>query len=81
MATNAERDRQMKLDRESGMSLSQLAKKYGISESRISMITSTVPEESNPKSKDYWPEWELWRNLNKRYGSKNEKTVDGSNKG
>lgn len=74
MAKTSERNKQMRQDRESGMSIKEIAEKYGVSEPRVSELTKgTKTTEVDPitvKGKESWPEWELWRNLNKRYGKK-----------
>ena len=69
-----ERNKQMQQDREAGMSVKEIAEKYGVSQGRASELTAKVPasevDESTARGKEHWPEWELWRNLNKRYGKK-----------
>ena len=71
----SERNKQMQQDREAGMSIKEIAEKYGVSEARVSTLTQGVKTIalkpiSKKRGKESWPEWELWRNLNKRYGKK-----------
>lgn len=70
----SERNKQMQQDREAGMSVKEIAEKYGVSQGRASELTAKeqAPEvdECTARGKEHWPEWELWRNLNKRYGKR-----------
>ena len=72
MGTDTTINEQMIKDREAGMKLKQIADKYGVSIGYVSKATSAVAakKETDLSNKDHWPEWVLWRNLNKRYGRK-----------
>ena len=75
MPTNlSERNRLMQEDRDAGMSLSQLSKKYGLSKGRVSTLThpANAYEEiiELPQKKANWSLWDEWRILNKKYGKR-----------
>lgn len=57
--------------RASGFATSVIAAQYGVSKSSVSRITSEAKEgeasDRTVESRRWWPEWELWRNLNRRY--------------
>lgn len=69
-AKKTERNEQMIRDREAGMSIKAIAEKYGVNESIVSRHTTDAVVPVIADCKASWPEWELWRNLNKRYGKK-----------
>lgn len=61
--------------RASGFATSVIAAHYGVSKSSVSRITCEAKEgeasDRTVEARRWWPEWELWRNLNRRYGRKN----------
>lgn len=72
--------KEMQRLREEGVMVKDIAEKFGVSEATVSSRTkSKVPERGcDLKSKAHWPEWELWRNLHKRYGKRVAGGRDGN---
>ena len=63
--------------RDQGMILKDIAATCGVAYSTVSEKTKPrFREDPNWENKRNWPEWELWRNLHRRYG----KRAAGGNK-
>lgn len=64
----------MQADRDAGMTINEICKKYGVSVSTVESNTYSAKEkdEVDPQ-KASWKEWDQWRILHEKYGSKNPK--------
>lgn len=58
--------------RDQGMLLKDIAKVTGFTYSTIQRHIEPKEYEEDPnwRNKRHWPEWELWRNMHKRYGKR-----------
>jgi hypothetical protein len=62
----------MQVDRDSGMTVRAIAKKYGTSAATVSNNTEgfRAPSERDKKN---WPEWKQWDELHRKYGNNGNK--------
>lgn len=60
----------MQADRDAGVLLREIAKKYGVSIGSVNNHTSPAPREYDDARKADWPEWVMWDALHRKYGKK-----------
>lgn len=63
----------MQADRDTGMTILEIARKYGVSGATVAKHTVGSDHDSNIENKASWPEWKQWDILNRKYGRKDEK--------
>ena len=74
---NTERNRLMQIDRDAGMTLEALSKKYGVTKKVVCNKTRNNKGELGDDAyykKREWPEWDEWRILHAKYGKKKAAT-------
>lgn len=73
-----ERNRLMQIDRDAGMTIDELSKKYGVTRKVICNATRNnkgeLAEDYAYYKKRDWPEWDEWRKLHAKYGKKKAAT-------